>query len=582
MRNSLSPAAKAAPALAPTPRSGLFSWLPGLWVLRHYQRAWLATDLLSGLVLTSMLVPAGMAYAEASGLPAVTGLYATIVPLLVYAVFGPSRIIVLGPDSGLVALVAVVTLTQGAPERALAMASTLAIMTGLLCLGAGLFRAGFLADLLSKPVRVGYLNGIALTVLVTQAPKLFGVSVRADGVLQGSLAFVQAVSAGQTRWPALAIGAACLATIFGLRAVAPKVPGIFIAVVVATLAVKWLALSEQLSIVGSVPPGFPSPRWPGVALSEWGHLLLAAAGIALVSFADTSVLSRTGAARGGYRVNANQELVGLGLANLAAGLFQGFPISSSSSRTVVAEVAGARTQLAGVVGALSITVLLVAAPSLLRDLPIAALAAVVIAAAVNLIDVHSVAVFRRVRRSDFVLSVVAFLGVTVLGVLPGIALAVVVSLLDFVRRAWHPHDAILGRAPGVQGYHDLARYPSARQVPGLIIFRWDAPLFFANADTFRQRVLEVIEANTAVRWVVVAAEPITDVDTTAAQMLEELDQDLAARGTELAFAELKDPVKDRLQRYGLQARIGRGFFFPTVEVAVQAYLEQHPVRAGPL
>ncbi|MBL8719538.1 MAG: sulfate permease [Myxococcales bacterium] len=567
--------------IPPAPETGLVAWFPGLWVLRHYQRAWLAKDVVAGLVLTALLVPAGMGYAEASGLPAITGLYATIAPLLAYAVFGPSRIMVLGPDSALAALIAaaVLGMANGSPERAVALGSMLALLTGALCVLAGLLRAGFLTDLLSKPVRVGYMNGIALTVLVTQLPKLLGFSTKAANVVDGVGGLVQGVAAGKVRPLALALGGGCLLTILALRALAPKLPGILFAVCAATIVVSVFHLGGRVAVVGPVPRGVPLPALPLVHLADLGPLLVAAVGIALVSFADTSVLSRTYAGRAGYRVDANRELLGLGVANLAAGLFRGFPISSSASRTPVAESAGSRTQLTGVVGAVAITVLLVAAPGLTTNLPTAALAAVVIAAALKIFDFRALLVFRRVRRSDFLLSIVAFLGVAALGVIPGIALAVGVSILDFVRRAWRPHDAVLGRAKGVKGYHDLRRYPDARQIPGLVLFRWDAPLFFANADTFRARVIDVVEdAPSPARWVVVAAEPITDVDTTAAEMIQELDGELAARGVELAFAELKDPVKDRLLRYGLQEKIGHEYFFPTVGVAVKAFLDRNDVQ----
>ena len=579
-RDTAGPSSSAGAGIPPLPQRGLVAWLPGLWVLRHYRRAWLARDIAAGLVLTALLVPAGMGYAVASGLPAITGLYATIGPLLAYAFVGPSRILVLGPDSSLAPLVAVAVLAKagGDPERAVALASVLALLTGVLCLAAGLARAGFITDLLSKPVRVGYMNGIGLTILVTQLPKLLGISVGASDIPSGAASLVRAVVAGQTKPAALAIGSACLAIILLGRRFAPRAPAVLVAVVGATASVMVLGLGDRIGVVGPVPRGIPLPAIPAVSLADAFDLLGAALGIALVSFADTSVLSRTFAGRHGYRVDANRELVALGFANLVAGMFRGFPISSSASRTPVAESAGSRTQITGVVGALAIVVLLVAAPWLLKDLPTAALAAVVIAAAIRIVDFSDLAVFYRVRRSDFVLSVVAFLAVAALGVLTGIAVAVAVALLDFVRRAWRPHDAVLGRAAGVKGYHDLTRYPGAKQVPGLVLFRWDAPLFFANADTFRARIMEIVdEARPPPKWVVVAAEPITDVDTTAAEMLEELDKELATRGAELAFAEMKDPVKDRLERYGLQKRIGREFFFPTMGVAVKAFLDRNGV-----
>jgi high affinity sulfate transporter 1 len=562
------------------PRGGPMAWLPGVWMLRHYQRAWLGRDVVAGLVLSALLVPAGMGYAAASGLPAITGLYATVVPLLAYALFGPSRIMVLGPDSALTALIAAAVIGDASPspERAIALASLLALMTGGLCVAAGVAKAGFITELLSKPVRVGYMNGIALTVVITQLPKLFGFSVASGGVIDGAIGFAHGVLDGKTSPFALAIGGGGLAIILGMRALFPRVPGVLVTVVLATLAVTFLGEGRAIAVVGAVPRGMPLPSFPSVKLADVGNLAVAAVGIALVSFTDTTVLSRTFAARHGYRVDANRELVGLGLANVASGLFGGFPISSSASRTPVAEAAGSKTQVTGVVGALVIAVLITAAPGLLRNLPTTALAAVVISAALGIFDLESVRVFRRVRRSDFVLTIVAFAAVAVLGVIPGIGTAIVVSLLDFVRRAWRPHDAVLGRAEGVKGYHDVTRYPGARQVPGLLLFRWDAPLFFANAELFCQRTLDAVAAApSAVRWVVIAAEPITDVDTTAAEAIQELDTALTARGIELAFAEMKDPVKDRLHRYGLKAKIGHDSFFPTIGVAVKAFLERNDV-----
>ncbi len=577
-RPSVAPASDAGQGIPEGPASGLMAWVPGLWVARHYKANWLLRDLAAGLVLTALLVPAGMGYAEAAGLPAITGLYATVGPLLAYAAFGPSRILVLGPDSALAALIAaaITEKAAGDPERAVALASVLALFTGVFCVGAGLARAGFVTDLLSKPVRVGYMNGMGISVLVSQLPKLFGVAGGGGSTLGTAAHFVRAVASSETKPRVLIIGGMCLAVILVLRAVAPRVPGVLVAVVGATVAVTLLGESGHMAVVGAVPRGIPVPALPRVRFAELADLAVAAAGIALVTFTDTSVLSRTYAARNRFRVDPNRELVGLGVANLAAGLLRGFPVSSSSSRTPVAESAGSRTQLTGVVGALAIVALLLAAPDLLQNLPVTALSAVVISAALRVLDLGALRAFYKFRHSDFVLSLVALAGVLVFGALSGIALAVTLSLLDFVRRAWRPHDAILGRADGVKGYHDVRRYPNAKQIPGLLLFRWDAPLFFANAETFRERVVAAAdEARSPVRWVVIAAEPITDVDTTAADMLEELDKELASRGAELAFAEMKDPVKDRLERYGLQKRIGRDFFFPTIGVAVKAFVARY-------
>jgi high affinity sulfate transporter 1 len=558
--------------------SGAGRWLPGLQTLRTYQRSWLPRDVVAGIVLTALLVPAGMGYAEASGLPAIYGLYATIIPLVVYALVGPSRILVLGPDSSLAPLIAaaILPLAAGSEAEAVALAGILAISSGLLCVLTGLARFGFIADLLSKPVRYGYMNGIALTVLLSQVPKLLGFSIDAEGVIPAAQALVRGVVDGETNMAALVIGVACLVVIFGFKRWRPRIPGVLVAVVGATVAVGAFDLAQRydLSVVGPLPKGLPSFEIPSVSADHLGALVAGAIGIALVSFADTSVLSRTFAIRGGYRVDPNQELVALGAANVAAGLFQGFSVSASSSRTPVAEAAGAKTQVTGLVGALAIALLLLLFPNLLQNLPDSALAAVVISAAIGLIEVAGVRKLYRVRKTEFALSIACFLGVAVLGVIEGIFIAVALALLDFIRRAWRPYDAVLGRVDDLKGYHDVSRHPDAKRVPGLVLFRWDAPLFFANAEEFADRVRQAIASSpTRVRWVIVAAEPVTDLDTTAADVLWELEAELAAEGVDLRFAEMKDPVKDRLKRYGLFDRFGDDHFYPTVGEAVHAYVD---------
>jgi high affinity sulfate transporter 1 len=558
--------------------SGIGRWLPGLQTLRSYQRSWLPRDVVAGVVLTALLVPAGMGYAEASGLPAIYGLYATIVPLVIYAIVGPSRILVLGPDSSLAPLIAaaILPLAAGNEGEAVALAGMLAIFSGALCVLAGLARFGFIAELLSKPVRYGYMNGIALTVLLSQLPKLFGFSVDAEGVIAEARAFVRGVADGETNTVALVIGVACLLVILGFKRWRPQIPGVLVAVVGATVAVGVFGLAERydLSVVGPLPKGLPSFEIPSVSFDHLQALVAGAVGIALVSFADTSVLSRTFAIRGGYRVDPNQELVALGAANVAAGFFQGFSVSSSSSRTPVAEAAGAKSQATGLVGALAIALMLLLFPNVVRNLPDSALAAVVITAAIGLIEAAGVRKLYRVHRTEFALSIACFLGVAVLGVIEGIFIAVALSLLNFIRRAWRPHHAVLGRADDVKGYHDVTRYPDARRVPGLVLFRWDAPLFFANAEEFADEVRQAIASSpTPVRWVVVAAEPITDLDTTAADVLKEVDGELAAQGIDLRFAEMKDPVKDRLKRYALFERFGDDHFYPTIGAAVGAYVD---------
>jgi len=545
-------------------------------MVREYQRAWLTDDLVAGVVLTALLVPVGMGYAQAAGLPPITGLYATIVPLVAYAIFGPSRVMVLGPDSSLAAVIAAIVLPLAGrdPERAVALAGMLAILTGVVILVAGLARLGFVTELLSRPVQVGYLYGIAVTIIVGQLPKLFGFSIDGRGLLPEVRDFVQGLARGRANGAALAVGLAGIVVILGVRRWWPRVPGVIVAVGLGIAAVAAFDLTARgVQVIGVLPRGLPSPAIPDIRLDDLPLLFSGALGIALVTVADTTVLSQSLAARRGEVVDPNQELVALGAANLAAGAFHGFPISSSASRTPVAIAAGARTQLTPLVGAVTIAVLLLVAPGALRNLPQPILGAVVITAAMGLVDPAAVRRLYQVRRSEFILWLAAFVGVAVLGVLSGIMAAIVLSLGDFIRRAWRPHDAVLGRQEGLKGYHDVQRYPGARQVPGLLLYRFDAPLFFANAGFFRRRIRRLVAATTPrVRWVVVAAEPITDVDTTASDILGELLAELRQQGVTAAFAEMKDPVRDRLRRYGLYDQVGADRFFPTVGTAVDAYV----------
>ncbi|MBC7445800.1 MAG: STAS domain-containing protein [Polaromonas sp.] len=580
MSDSTPPPA-ALPAARPVRTSGWARWLPGLRVLRHYRLAWLRHDLAAGLALTAVLVPVGIAYAVASGVPAIAGLYATIFGLLAYALFGPSRVLVLGPDSSLVALIlgVVLPLSGGDPQRALALAGMMAVVSGALCLVAGWARLGFVTELLSKPIRYGYMNGIALTVIVSQLPALLGFSAGGDGLLEKIQALAEALRAGKLNGTTLLLGAATLAVIGGLKR-SKRLPGVLIAVVGATAAVAALDLAGRagVSVLGALPQGLPALAFPAITRGDIGPVLLGGLAVALVSFADTSVLSRAYAARAGGVADPNQEMVGLGLANLAAGVFQGLPISASASRTPVAMAAGAQTQLAGVVGALVVAGLLLLAPDLLRNLPTAALAAVVIASAIALIEVKDLRRIYRIQRWEFWLSIGCMAGVAVLGAIQGIGLAIGVAVIEFLWDAWRPHFAVLGRVEGVKGYHDISRYPDARIVPGLVLFRWDAPLFFANAELFREHALDAVAASaTPVCWLVVSAEPVTSVDITAADMLNELDAALRAAGIALCFAEMKDPVKDKLKRFGLFLRLGEERFFPTLGQAVSGYLKAHQV-----
>jgi high affinity sulfate transporter 1 len=560
-------------------------WLPGLQILREYRAAWFVRDLMAGLVLTTMLVPVGIAYALASGVPGIYGLYATIVPLLAYALFGPSRILVLGPDSSLapVILAVVFPLSGGDPMRAVALASMMAVVSGLVCVLIGISRLGFITELLSKPIRYGYMNGIALTVLISQLPKLFGFSIDGAGPLRDLVRIAQGVLGGQANWTSFAVGAGTLAAILLLKPY-KRIPGLLLAVVAATVVVDVLNLegTAGVKVLGPLPQGLPSFAFPMINYAHLGNVIIGGCAVAMVAFADTSVLSRTYAARTRTTVDPNQEMIGLGAANLVAGFFQGFPISSSSSRTPVAEAAGARTQLTGVVGAVAVALLLVFAPNLLKDLPSSALAAVVIAAAIGLFEYADLRRILRIQPWEFWLSIVCFVGVALLGVIPGIGIAIVIAVIEFLWDGWRPHYAVLGRVDGLRGYHDVERYPAARRIPGLLLFRWDAPLFFANAELFHQRLLEAIaQSPTPVQRVIVTAEPVTSIDVTSADMLADLVRSLTESGVELRFAEMKDPVKDKLKRFELFERFGAANFYPTIGTAVHAYLEEHAVDWKP-
>jgi len=556
--------------------AGIRGYLPGVEVVTSYERAWLPKDVVAGLVLSALLVPQGMAYAELAGLPAVTGLYTSVLCLLGYAVFGPSRVLVLGPDSALgpmiAATLAPLLLANGDPERAVALASFLAVLVGVVMAAAGVAKLGFVADLLSKPTQIGYMNGLALTILIGQLPKLFGFSVDADGLVNEAKGFVDGVGAGDVNGAAAAVGLASLVGILLLQWLLPRVPAVLIAIVLASAAVSLFDLTAHgVSTIGVLPQGLPPFGIPHVARGEIPHLLAGAMAIALVALADTMSTSSSFASRRGDRVRGNQEMIGIGAANVAAGLFHGFPVSTSGSRTAVADQAGARSQLAGVVGAVTITLLLVLAPGLMQNVPQPTLAAVVIAAAISLADLPAMARLWRQRRVEFALCVVALLGVALLGVLPGIAVAVVLSILNVFRRAWWPHQAELGRVHGMSGLHDTESYPAADLMPGLLVYRFDAPLIFANARAFGDQIRSMVRARPGLRWIVLAAEPITDVDTTASDMLADLDQWLNKHGVALVFAELKDPVRQKLERYELTRTISPDHFFPTLDDAVREY-----------
>ncbi len=551
--------------------------VPAIGVARKYRISWLKSDLAAGAALSAALIPAGMAYAEASGLPAVTGLYASVVPMFFYALFGPARVVIVGPDSSLAPMIAAALLPLAGrdPAHAVALAGVLAILIGGFLIVGRILKLGFVTGLLSKPIRIGYLNGIALTVMVSQFPRLLGISVDAESLAERVAAITYAVLGGAVNPVAAAFGAGTLAALIAGHLLPGKFPWVLIAVAASTAAVAALNLVAELPVVGALPPGLPSPALGGLSVDDVLSLVPAAAGIALIAFADTSTLSKSLAAKRGLKVSSNHEMGALGIANVASGMLGGFPVCGSSSRTPIVLDAGARTQFSGIVAAAIVVLFMVAAPGVTAFLPTATLAAVVMVAASSLVDVKTLFRLVRMSKTEALLLMVTFLGVAFVGVLEGIVLAIGLSLLAFVRRAWDPYRTELANLEDVPGFHDLSRHPEGQRIEGLVIARFDAPLFFANGEVFTEHIRSLVEdAPVPVRRVVVAAEPITDLDTTALDELVQLDDELAQQGISLVFAEMKGPIKDRLTRFGAAARFTSDHFYPTLHSAVRSYKKE--------
>jgi SulP family sulfate permease len=573
---------------------------PGLTQFRQYQRAWLRGDILAGLTVAAYLVPQVMAYAEVAGLPPVVGLWATIGPLAVYAVLGASRQLSIGPESTTALMTAVVLapIAAGDPARYATLAATLALLVGGICLVARLARLGFLADLLSKPVLVGYMAGVAVIMIASQLGKITGVPVEGDEFIPQIVSFVQQLD--ELHWPTVVMSAVLVVMLFALAKWAPRLPGPLITVLLAALVVALFSLQDHgITVVGTVPAGLPTPAVPDLHLADLAMLLLPALGIAFVGYTDNVLTARSFAIRQGQTVDANQEWTALGAGNIAASLSQGFPISCSASRTALGAAVGSRTQLYSlVVLAVVLLTLLVAGP-LLSGFPKAALGALVIFAAVRLVDIPEMRRIGRFRRSELLLTVVTTIGVLALGVLYGVLVAAALSIVDLLRRVARPHDSILGYVPGMAGMHDVDDYPQARQVPGLVVYRYDAPLCFANAEDFRRRALqsvddaqfaeELAERGTGngsdrhpIEWFVLNAEANVEVDITSADALGQLRDELLGRGLTFAMARVKQDLRDDLIKAGLVDKIGADLIFPTLPTAVVAYLQAYEARHGAL
>lgn len=539
----------------------------------------LLPDLVAGVLLSLFLVPVGMAYAQASGLAPVHGLYATIAPMVVYGLFGPSRLLVLGPDSSLAPLIAatILPLASSDPRKAATLAAALALGTGLLSLAAGFTGLGLLTELLSLPIRHGYLVGVAVVVAIGQLPTLLGVDAGGDTVsvlldTGSSLAKLELDTATAS------VGLLSLAALVILGRLRSNLFAVAATVIVAIVATRLLGAGDELDVVGTLPRGAPLPALPAIDRSDLGALAVGAFSIALISFTDTSILSQSYASREARHVDPSRELVALGLSNVACGFFQGFPVSGSSSRTPVLESAGARTQRAGLIAAIAVLALISTGPGALSTLPLATLAAVLIVAVSKLVDPRTARALLRSRPGEFWLGLLCAAGVVVAGPLWGIGIAVGSSLLVFLRRSWRPHMTVLVRVDRLKGYHDSERHPEGRQVPGLLLYRFDAPLFFANAEVFRKDLTDrVSTAGPGLKRVVITAEPITDIDATADHTLLAIREELEEQGIELCFAELKGVVRDQLTRSGTVEAVGRNNFYPTIGQAVRAHVRAHDV-----
>ena len=547
--------------------------------LRGYQLAWLRGDLLAGVTVAAFLVPQVMAYAQVAGVPPVAGLWAALPALVVYAVLGSSRCLSMGPESttALMTAVAIGPLAAGSPARYAGLAASLALLVGVLSVGAGLARLGFAADLLSRPVLVGYLAGVGLIMIVGQLGRVTGVPVSGHSVAAELASF--AAGLGELQPATVAVAGAVLVFLFVVRWRWPHAPGALLAMLVATAAVAAFGLSGHgVSVVGPIPAGLPVPGLPGVGWHELRELLLPAFSVMIVAFTD-DVLTARSFARRGERVRANQELVALGVANAGASVLQGFPVSSSATRTAIAVAAGSRTQVYSLAAAASVLAVLYLLGPLLARFPVAALGAIVIYAAIRLIDVTAFARLLAFRRGELVIALAACAGVLAFNILYGVLVAVAVSVAELLLRVARPHDAVLGRVPGLAGMHDVDDYPDARTVPGLVVYRYDAPLFFANAEDFRRRALAAADSQAPVRWFVLNVEANVEVDFTALEAVEAVRAELDRVGTVFALARVKQDLLARLESFGLADKIGADRLFPTRPTAVEAYdqwARQHP------
>ena len=548
--------------------------MPGLAALRHYDPAWLPKDLAAGVSVAAIALPVGIAYADLAGVPAAVGIYAAIFPLVPYALLGSSRQLILGPDAATCIMVAASLgpLAHGDPARYLALVPALTLITGALYVLAGLARLGFFASFLSQPILTGYLNGVAIVIIVGQLPKLLGYPSEAGEVLPRLLELTQRV--GQSHIATTALGLALFAALVALRRFAPALPAPLLTVAAGIGAVAALDLgSRGVALTGPVPAGLPTPSWAWFDAATYRSLFGDAAGILLISFTSGVLTAKSFARRNRYDIDANQELLALGTANLAVGLGQGFPVTGADSRTAVNDAMGGRTQLVGIVAAAAMLLVLLMLTAPLALVPTAALAAVILVSAAGLFDVAGLRQLLLMSRREGFLSVGTTAGVLVLGVLQGVVLAVVLSLFWLLANTMRPKDDLLGRLPGLEGFHSTADYPQAETIPGLLLYRFNANLLFFNIDYFCERVRAAVRhAATPVAWVIIDLSPTSLVDATAVQRFDELREELAAYGVSLGTVHAKRQLSGNFEkRWVAERRAAEVLTFPTLRSAVQAF-----------
>ncbi len=553
------------------PRGRVSRIAPGLAMLRGYQLGWLRYDVAAGLSVAAVALPIAIAYAQLAGFPPVVGLYASILPLVVYAVLGTSRQLIVNPDAATCAMVAAIVAPLAGGDAALysTLAMSLAVLTGVACVAAGFFRLGFLADFLGKPVLVGFMNGIAISIVLGQIGKVFGVSVESGRVIPRLIEFAAKLS--DTHLLTLAVGATTFTVMRGVRRFVPRLPAPLVALIVAVVVVQVFGLDHLgVAVLGAVPAGLPHLRWTPVPPAHVGPLLSGAAGLALVSFTSGMITARSFAARNRYEIDVDREFIALGACNIAAGVSQGFAVTGADSRTAISDVMGGKTQVTGLVAAVTIALVLLFFTGPIQYLPTSALGAVLISAAFGLFDWRALVRLYRIHQGEFAVCLTAMLGVVMFGALQGIVLAVGLAMLVLLIRSSRPGDAVLGRVEGRQGFFDVADHEGAAAVPGLVLYRFNASVIFYNAPYFKRRVLAVAAGSPGATWVIVDGAPIVHLDSTGADTIADLVDDLASRGTRLAIGGVLPQVRQMLERSGALARLGTDAVFPTLRAAVAA------------